>query len=85
MRKHYSHNRNTYTTARTKQSADEGVTIRDSLAYKFYDGEFHGIPFLFAEPKGKVADGSKRKVIHFDKTGKDLWEQAQSVHINPVE
>ena len=33
----------------------------------------------------KVADGSKRKVIHFDKTGKDLWEQAQSVLINPVE
>lgn len=33
----------------------------------------------------KIADGSKRKVIHFDKTGKDLWEQAQSVLINPVE
>ena len=33
----------------------------------------------------KVADGSKRKVIRFDKTGKDLWEQAQSVLINPVE
>jgi len=32
-----------------------------------------------------VADGSKRKVIHFGKTGKDLWEQAQSVLINPVE
>ena len=185
----------------------KGVTIGDSLAYKFYDGEFHGMSLLFAEPKGKVAtprslsvtasnltsllqrptvfllptcpayerqrlidkdvyfiasdkyvhlpmllanerirktkqakvltpvaqylllyhlqiesieglaardlqdnmpysyasitlgitcledlglcqkvaDGSQRKVIHFDKTGKDLWEQAQSVLINPVE
>ena len=176
----------------------KGVTIGDSLAYKFYDGEFHGMSLLFAEPKGKVAsprslsvtasnltsllqrptvfllptcpayerqrlidkdvylpmllanerirktkqakaltpvaqflllyhlqiesieglaardledklpysyasitlgitcledlglcqkvaDGSKRKVIRFDKTGKDLWEQAQSVLINPVE
>ena len=185
----------------------KGVTIGDSLAYKFYDGEFHGMSLLFAEPKGKiasprslsvtasnltsllqrptvfllptcpayerqrlidkdvyfvasdkyvhlpmllanerirktkqakvltpiaqylllyhlqiesieglaardiedkmpysyasitlgitcledlglcqkVADGPKRKVIHFDKTGKALWEQAQSVLINPVE
>ena len=185
----------------------KGVTIGDSLTYKFYDGEFHGMPLLFAEPKGKVAtprslsvtasnltslfqrptvflllacpayerqrlidkdvyfvvsdkyvhlpmllanerirktrqaksltpvaqylllhhlqidsleglaardiedkipysyasitlgitcledlglcqkvaDGSKRKVIHFDKKGKDLWEQAQLLLINPVE
>lgn len=185
----------------------KGVTIGDSLAYKFYDGEYHGISLLFAEPKGKVAaprslsitasnltslfqcptvfllptcpayerqrlidkdvyfvvsdkyvhlpmllanerirktkqaksltpvaqylllyhlqigsleglaardmenkipysyasitlgitcledlglcqkvaDGSKRKVIHFDKKGKDLWEQAQPLLINPVE
>ena len=185
----------------------KGVTIGDSLTYKFYDGEFHGMPLLFAEPKGKVAaprslsitasnltsifkrptifllptcpayerqrlidkdvyfvvsdkyvhlpmllanerirktkqaksltpvsqylllyhlqvgslerlaardmedkipysyasitlgitcledlglcqkvaDGSKRKVIHFDKKGKDLWEQAQPFLINPVE
>ena len=33
----------------------KGVTIGDSLSYKFYDGEFHGMPLLFAEPKGKVA------------------------------
>ena len=33
----------------------KGVTIGDSLAYKFYDGEFHGMPLLFAESKGKVA------------------------------
>ena len=33
----------------------KGVTIGDSLAYKFYDGEFHGMSLLFAEPKGKVA------------------------------
>ncbi|MEZ7761978.1 MULTISPECIES: hypothetical protein [Bacteroidales] len=185
----------------------KGVTIGDSLAYKFYDGEYHGMSLLFAEPKGKVAaprslsitasnltslfqrptvfllsacpayerqrlidkdvyfvvsdkyvhlpmllanerirktklaksltpvaqylllyhlqigsleglaardiedklpysyasitlgitcledlalcqkvpDGSKRKVIHFDKNGKNLWEQAQPLLINPVE
>ena len=33
----------------------KGVTIGDSLAYKFYDGEFHGMSLLFAEPKGKIA------------------------------
>lgn len=33
----------------------KGVTIGDSLAYKFYDGEYHGMSLLFAEPKGKVA------------------------------
>ena len=33
----------------------------------------------------KVPDGSKRKVIHFDKTGKELWEQAQPLLVNPVE
>ncbi len=33
----------------------------------------------------KVADGTKRKVIHFDKKGKDLWDEAQPVLINPVE
>ena len=33
----------------------KGITIGDSLTYKFYDGEFHGMPLLFAEPKGKVA------------------------------
>ena len=33
----------------------KGVTIGDSLAYKFYDGEIHGMSLLFAEPKGKIA------------------------------
>ena len=33
----------------------EGATIGDLLTYKFYDGEYHGMPLLFAEPKGKVA------------------------------
>jgi len=33
----------------------KGVSIGDSLAYKFYDGKFHGMPLLFAEPKGKMA------------------------------
>ena len=33
----------------------KGVTIGEMLSYKFYDGEFHGMPLLFAEPKDKVA------------------------------
>ena len=33
----------------------KGVTIGDSLTYKFYDGVFLGMPLLFAEPKGKAA------------------------------
>jgi len=33
----------------------KGITIGDSLAYKFYDGEYLGVPLLFAEPKGKAA------------------------------
>ena len=33
----------------------KGVTIGDALAYRFYDGEYQGMPLLFAEPKGPVA------------------------------
>ena len=33
----------------------KGISIGDSLSYRFYDGDFHGIPLLFAEPKGKMA------------------------------
>lgn len=33
----------------------------------------------------KVSGNSKRKVIHFDKKGMELWEQAQSFLVNPVE
>lgn len=33
----------------------KGVTVGDSLAYRFFDGEFHDVPLLFAEPKGNVA------------------------------
>lgn len=33
----------------------------------------------------KVAEGSKRKVIHFHKVGKELWKQAQPFLITPVE
>ena len=33
----------------------KGVTVGDKLAYSFYDGEFLGMPLLFAEPKGKGA------------------------------
>lgn len=33
----------------------KGVTIGEMLSYKFFDGEFHGMPLLFAEPKDKVA------------------------------
>lgn len=33
----------------------------------------------------KVVDGSKRKIIHFNKKGQVLWEQAQPLLINPIE
>ena len=33
----------------------------------------------------KVADGSKRKLMHFSKSGKELWSQAQPFLFNPVE
>lgn len=33
----------------------------------------------------KVAEASKRKVIHFDMKGMNLWEQAQPFLVNPVE
>lgn len=36
-----------------------GITIGDSLAYRFFDGDFHGMPLLFAEPKGIVVSPSK--------------------------
>ena len=38
-----------------KKAQMKGITIGDSLAYKFFDGEYHGMSLLFAEPKGKVA------------------------------
>lgn len=33
----------------------------------------------------KVADGSKRKLIHFNESGRSLWEKAQALLIDPVE
>lgn len=33
----------------------------------------------------KIADGSKRKVLHFHRKGIELWEQAGSVLASPVE
>ncbi|MBQ9436046.1 MAG: hypothetical protein IJU33_07975 [Bacteroidales bacterium] len=33
----------------------------------------------------KVADGSKRKEVHFHNVGKELWEQARPLLMNPVE
>lgn len=41
----------------------KGITIGDSLAYKFYDGEFHGVPLLFVEPKGKEASPHNLSLI----------------------
>lgn len=32
----------------------KGISIGDTLSYRFYDGNFHGISLLFAEPKGKI-------------------------------
>ena len=31
-----------------------GIAIGDKLSYWFYNGQFHGVPLLFAEPKGDV-------------------------------
>ena len=33
----------------------KGITIGDLLSYRFFDGSFHGVPLLFAEPKGGIA------------------------------
>src|SRR5574344_1767584 len=33
----------------------KGITIGDSIAYRFFDGEYQRIHLLFAEPKGKVS------------------------------
>ena len=41
----------------------KGITIGDSLAYKFYDGEFHGVPLLFVEPQGKEASPRNLSLI----------------------
>ena len=32
----------------------KGISIGDSLSFRFYDGNFHGIALLFAEPKGNI-------------------------------
>lgn len=32
----------------------KGISIGDSLSYRFFDGNFHGVSLLFAEPKGKI-------------------------------
>jgi len=32
----------------------KGISIGNSLSYKFFDGNFHGLPLLFAEPKGDI-------------------------------
>lgn len=33
----------------------------------------------------KIADGPKRKSLHFEKKGRDLWNAAQGYLINPIE
>ena len=33
----------------------KGVTIGETLTYKFYDGDFNGVPFVFADPNGRVS------------------------------
>lgn len=40
---------------KARSKADMKVaTIGDTLAFRFMDGEFHGVPLLFAEPKSTV-------------------------------
>ena len=47
-----------------KKAQMKGVTIGDSLAYKFFDGEYHGMSLLFAEPK---KGSSTTKFGHYSK------------------
>lgn len=46
----------------------KGVTVGDSLTYKFYDGEFHGIPLLFLEPKGKATTPRNLSITAYNLT-----------------
>ena len=40
-------------TLRKRDKAQlQGIAIGDKLSYRFYDGQYHGMPLLFAEPKG---------------------------------
>ena len=32
----------------------KGISIGDSISYRFYDGDFHGVALMFAEPKGEA-------------------------------
>ncbi len=32
----------------------KGISIGNTLSYKFFDGDFHGLSLLFAEPKGNI-------------------------------
>lgn len=32
-----------------------GISIGESLSYRFFDGDFYGVPLLFAEPIGSIA------------------------------
>lgn len=38
---------------RTKEQM-KGIRIGDSISYRFYDGDFHGVALMFAEPRGEV-------------------------------
>lgn len=38
-----------------KKAQLKGITIGDSISYRFYDGDFHSVPLLFVEPKGNMA------------------------------
>ena len=47
---------------KARSKADmKGATIGDTLAFRFMDGEFHGVPLLFAEPKSTVPNRLLRK------------------------
>lgn len=36
------------------KKALKGITIGDSIAFRFFDGDYHGLAMLFAEPKGNA-------------------------------
>ena len=36
------------------KKALKGITIGESIAFRFFDGDYHGLAMLFAEPKGNA-------------------------------
>lgn len=66
----------------------DGLSAKDMLEKLPYSYESITLGLTCLADVGlceKVADGSKRKIIRFAAKGRDLWEKAQQVLINPVD